>query len=297
MACSTTRIDSHVHFYTAEDLARVADGLPYALPEPHPLCSYLDGLIDAGIQPRLLNNVHLSILPDSENVFASFRELQALQTRDPARYGGVRLVGTIKADPFYATSERLQHPQIVGVRIVLHDAKPESVAETAYRTSDWQSLFARLRPDQHVHVYAKESQTCLRVLYQIPRNVRVVLDHLGNCHGERGPAEAAYSSLLAEAKRRGNVSFKGPGYRTSLDPVQVARFALRVIDELGVDHLLLEATDAPHVGASNDGVRFVDVLTPSKTYEFVDTVARILSAEKRLPIDQLLRGASHCVVD
>ena len=81
------RIDSHVHFYTSQDLRRVAGSLPYALPEPHPLTTYLDTLIDAGIAPTFLNNVHLSILPDSENVFASFDELKHLQAANPLRYG------------------------------------------------------------------------------------------------------------------------------------------------------------------------------------------------------------------
>lgn len=79
----------------------MAGSLPYTLPEPHPLTAYLDTLIDAGIAPTLLNNVHLSILPDSENVFASFDELRKLQAADPLRYGDVKLVGTIKAEPAY----------------------------------------------------------------------------------------------------------------------------------------------------------------------------------------------------
>ena len=73
------RTDCHVHFFTSQDLLRVSAALPYALPAPHSLTVYLDNLIDAGIAPRLINNVHLSILPDSENVFASFDELKSLQ--------------------------------------------------------------------------------------------------------------------------------------------------------------------------------------------------------------------------
>ena len=296
MTRTAVRTDNHVHFYTAADLRRVVGGLPYQLPAPHPLTAYLDSLIDSGIQPKLLNNVHLSILPDSENVFASFRELEALQERNPARYGGVKLVGTIKADPDYATYERLQHPQVVGVRIVLHDAKPELVAPGTYSTPQWSQLFSRLSPNQHVHIYAKEAETCLRVLSQIPEEIRVIVDHLGSCHGERGPDEVAYCLLLDEAGRRGNVGFKGPGYRTSLSPADVALFALSVVEKVGANHLLLEATDAPHVGTSNDGVPFAEALTPIKAFEFVDAVAEIVSAKTHLTVDQLLRGACHRLV-
>src|SRR5690606_16320814 len=130
-------IDSHVHFYTEADLANVQGKLPYSMPKPHSLTDYLGQLQRSGFVPRFLNNVHLSILPDSENVFASFEELKVLQAGNPAVYGAIRLVGTIKADPQYATDVRLGHPQVAGVRIVLHDAKPESIGTGAYSGAVW----------------------------------------------------------------------------------------------------------------------------------------------------------------
>lgn len=287
----TTRIDSHVHLYSSTDLARVASALPYALPAPHPLADYLDRLLDAGIAPVVVNNVHLSILPDSENVFESFSELARLQQLDPVRYANIQLVGTIKADPSYATANRLAHPQVVGVRLVLHDARPESVADDLYRGSAWEALFDRLQPRQHVHLYAQEAETNLRVLRQLPQNCRVVIDHLGSCHGSRGADEPSYVALLAEANRRGNVWFKGPGYRTSLDPQVTASFATQIVRQVGADKLLLDATDAPHVGQAPDGTAYANVLNPLVTYAFVDTVARWVSADTHLPADQLLRGA------
>jgi predicted TIM-barrel fold metal-dependent hydrolase len=285
------RIDSHVHFYTSQDLRRVAGSLPYALPEPHPLTAYLDTLIDAGIAPTFLNNVHLSILPDSENVFASFEELRNLQATDPLRYGEVKLVGTIKAQPAYATQERLAHPQIIGARIVLHDARPESVSDTQFRDEQWLAFYARLLPHQHLHIYAKEAETNLRVLRQVPGDVRVIIDHVGTCHSERGITEPAYIALLTEARERGNVWFKGPGYRTSVDPEETARFVTQIVCSVGADKILLEATDAPHVGTDNKGVPYSDLLDLNKAFNFVDAVAHQVSKETRIPVGQLLRGA------
>jgi len=288
----TKRIDSHVHFYTANDLQRVAGLLPYTLPAPHPLTSYLDALIDTGVSPTLINNVHLSILPDSENVFASFDELTKLQAHNPRRYGGIKLVGTIKADPDYATRARLAHPQIIGARIVLHDAPPASVSETRFSDASWSEFYARLSPHQHVHVYAREAETNLRVLRQIPESVRVVIDHLGSCHSERGPAEPSYMALLDEAKRRGNVWFKGPGYRTSVSAEEVAGFALQIVRIIGADRILLEASDAPHVGAGNNGVPYSSQFDLPLVFDFVDAVAQQTSSHTQVPLDQLLRGAA-----
>ncbi|VVN73823.1 hypothetical protein PS833_00597 [Pseudomonas fluorescens] len=292
MLPSTKRTDSHVHFYTSQDLRRVAGSLPYTLPEPHPLTAYLDTLIDAGITPTLINNVHLSILPDSENVFASFEELKNLQATDPLRYGDVKLVGTIKAEPAYATQARLWHPQVIGARIVLHDARPETVSDTQFSDGQWSALYARLLPHQHLHIYAKEAETNLRVLRQIPRNVRVIIDHLGTCHHERDITEPAYIALLTEARERGNVWFKGPGYRTSVHPEETARFVMQIVCAVGADKILLEATDAPHVGTDNKGVPYSALFNPNNAFSFVDAVAQHVSTETRIPVGQLLRGAS-----
>lgn len=285
------RIDSHVHFYTLHDLQRVAGRLPYELPNPHPLTAYLDHLIDSGVNPAVINNVHLSILPDSENVFASFRELDELQNNNPARYGAIKLVGTIKADPEYATLERLSHPQVVGVRIVLHDAKPESVTATQYSSAPWLQLYSRLGATQHIHIYAKEAETNYLVLKQIPEPVRVVIDHLGICHGECGTSEPAYLSLLAEARRRGNVWFKGPGYRTSANAREVAGVVARIVREVGAERILLEATDAPHVGSTHDGTAYESLFDLRKVYSFVDNVAKHASAETGTTPQELLHGA------
>ena len=296
MLPSIKRIDSHVHFYTSQDLRRVAGSLPYTLPEPHPLTAYLDTLIDAGITPTLINNVHLSILPDSENVFASFEELKNLQATDPLRYGDVKLVGTIKASPAYATSQRLAHPQVIGARIVLHDARPETVSDTQFSDGQWSALYARLLPHQHLHIYAKEAETNLRVLRQVPRDVRVIIDHLGTCHHERDITEPAYSALLTEARERGNVWFKGPGYRISVHPEETARFVMQIVCAVGADKLLLEATDAPHVGTDNQGAPYSGRFDLSKAFNFVDAVAHHVSNETRIPVGQLLRGASGQLV-
>ncbi|VVO83794.1 hypothetical protein PS847_01934 [Pseudomonas fluorescens] len=292
MLPSIERTDSHVHFFTSRDLCRVSAALPYALPASHSLTAYLDNLMDAGITPTLINNVHLSILPDSDNVFASFDELKNLQAADLQRFGGVRLVGTIKADPAYATKERLSHPQVIGARIVLHDAPPESVSPTQFSNEQWLAFYQRLQAHQHLHIYAKEAETNLRVLRQIPCDVRVFIDHLGTCHPERGITEPAWIALLAEASARGNVWFKGPGYRTSSHPEETARFVTQIVRAVGADKILLEATDAPHVGTDNEGVKYSERFNSEKAFNFVDAVARHVSQASEIPIGQLLRGAS-----
>lgn len=290
-------IDVHAHFYTAPDLARVAGGLPYALPQPHTLTGYVDRLIDAGRKPRLINNVHLSILPDSENVYAGFDELAALQSLDPARYGGIEGVGTILADPSYATEARLAHPQVKGLRMVLHDRTPDSIGDRDVAGAPWRDLYARLRPDQHLHVYAQDAGTTRRIMAQLPEELPLVIDHLGTCQPERGTDDPVYADLLAIAKARGNTWFKGPGYRTSTDPEIVAAFACRIVDTLGPEWLVLQASDAPHVGKDHHGRPFADSYTPATALDFSTDVAARVARATGIAAETLLSAAAANMFD
>lgn len=290
-------IDFHVHLYTADDLPINAGELPYRLPEPLPVKTYLDSLIEAGYKPDLVNNVHLSILDDSENIFRSFEELKRLQAEHPQRYSGIEMIGTILADPDYATIERLSHPQIKGIRLVLHDACPESITPHTYSGDDWQALYARLRRDQHIHIYAQEPEANLRVLKQIPADRAVVIDHLGTCRLERGPQDRFYQALLEEARSRGNVWFKGPGYRTANTAEQTAPFTLEIIKRLGHNRLLLECTDAPHVGTDRDGQAYAALFTPVSVLQFARSLADITARENHISEQALLNAACADIIN
>lgn len=286
-------IDSHVHFFCAEDLSVLGSDLPYALPAANPLAEYLEGLERLGCVPTLLNNVHLSILPDSSNVFASFEELDRLKKLHPGKYDNVRLVGTIKADPDYANRARLSHPQVVGIRIVLHDAPLDSISRDRFSTPQWQALYDRLAVHQHVHVYAQSAAVNLRVLQQVPAHIRLVIDHLGTCHGSLGADDQAFVQLLEAARQRGNVWFKGPGYRTSTSPEQAASFVRRIVETLGAEHLLLQASDAPHVGTDDSGSAYASRFNPARAFEFVRQLANLASLPCSVNADALLNGAAE----
>lgn len=284
--------DAHVHFFTTADLRRVAGALPYSLPEPHPLTRYLDGLIAAGCDVDLLNNVHLSILPDSENVFESFDELARLQDSNPEKYGKIRIIGTILADPAYADAARLAHPQVKGVRIVLHDAKPEQIGARDFCDAAWLDMYARLRADQHVHVYAQDPTVNLQILRRLPESVSVGIDHLGTCQPARGVDDPDYVALLLEARARGNVFFKGPGYRTANRAAEVAPFAARIAELVGPDKLILQASDAPHVGKDQDGTPFQDLFTPRTALDFSTRLAGLVADGNDASTRLLLNGAA-----
>lgn len=290
-------IDFHVHLYTAEDLPSNAEQLPYTLPAPHPVQPYLDRMIDAGLKPGLVNNVHLSILSDSENVYRSFVELERLQLEQPERYGDIVMVGTILASPDYATSERLTHPQIKGIRLVLHDAKPETISADSYSGPQWQALYARLRDDQHIHIYAQEPEANLRVLKQMPTDIPVIIDHLGTCRAERGVEDPFYQQLLSEARQRGNVWFKGPGYRTANTPEETLAFTLEIVTKVGGERLILQSTDAPHVGTDAKGQPYAELFSPETALQFTQKLAEMTASEVCFDAQALLNGACAAIIN
>lgn len=268
-------IDSHVHLYTADDLKKVnTNGLPYVLPAPHSLHGYLQHCEEQlGSLPTLINNVYLSILPDSENIIHSFEQMDALKKANPQKYGNIQLVGTVKAIPGPVTAELIKHPQVKGIRFSLHDLSPEKVGEAQYKSKAWQETFLALRSDQHVHIYAKQPATILKILKQIPASVTIVADHIGICDPEKGPDDQHFQALLSEAARRKNVYFKGPGYRTKINPMEVVPYVEAIIRKIGADKIILQATDAPFVGKNTQGVTFKDAFDLKKIHAFTHQLA------------------------
>lgn len=281
-------VDSHVHFFDRNDLSVIEGPLPYQLPRPHRVKDYLDRLDILGIKPSIIANVHLSILPNSDNVFRSFSELEELQRSDPDRYKGITMIGTLVADPQYATEDKLKHPQVKGVRIVLHDKTADAVSDSEYLTSEYNALFARLRNDQHVHIFGKRPSTILKVVRQIPEHVTIAIDHLGTCFPYEVVENNAHISLLQIARMRGNVYFKGPGYRTDITPQAVVPIVERIIAAVGPQKVVLSASDAPHVGKNNDGRPYSKHFTPSSAFAFARTIAEKVAENGRASVIQLL---------
>ncbi len=250
--------DVHIHLYNASYLKKHDDGLPYLATEPYPLQQYLDQMIDLDMYPYLVCNVNMDILRNPNHVFDSLAELKRLKKHDSRKYGDVHLLGFTKADPQYATAEILAQDNIKGVRLVLHKTKPEAI-DDQYQTEDWQHLYERLlNHDQHFLIYATNPATILKILRYLPKQLKTGIDHLGNC--ESNVDDPNYTALLNEAKQRDYVYFKGPGYRTSIDPDQVLPYLQKIIDNVGYEKLLLGASDAPHVGPDPHGVPYRSLL-------------------------------------
>lgn len=287
-------VDAHAHLFDEVDLAhdRWQDDDARLLPRAaNPVRRHLDALIGTEDRPVLVNNVHLSAIPGSENVLRSFTTLERLQQAEPQRYGVVRLVGTVRAHPSVATDEVLAHPQVMGVRVVLHGARPDEViADREGDAGAWREVAARLRPDQHLHVYAHEPRVNALLIEAAPEGATLVIDHLGTCRTEGGPGDPGLQHLLRVARTRGGVLFKGPGYRTGPSPHAVAPYVAALLEAVGPEMLILGATDAPHVGRDHAGRPFADRFDAAGALDFARELAQTVVGDDPPTVAALLHG-------
>lgn len=287
-------VDAHAHLFDERDLSPTSwrDDVARLLPRiANPVQRHLDALLDAGIRPAIVNNVHLSALPDSANVLRSFTALEGLQRAEPHRYDGVRLVGTVRAHPDTATDEVLAHPQVMGVRLVLHDARPgEVLAACAGDPAPWRQVVARLRTDQHLHIYAQDPAVNTLILEAAPDDSTVVIDHLGTCLPGPGLRDPDLRRLLLLARTRGGVLFKGPGYRTGPSPAAVAPYVHEILEAVGPEMVMLGATDAPHVGLDHVGRPFADHFDAASALRFAQTLAETVLGDDQASVAALLHG-------
>lgn len=121
------------------------------------------------------------------------------------------------------------------------------------------------------------------MLRQLPDHIRVVIDHLGTCHVERGAGEPSIRALLDEARRRGNVWFKVPGYRTSTIVDDVVPFVKAIVHAVGTDRMLLSDSDAPLVGSDSQGRGFASHFNTVSALEFCEAVASAASTATGQP--------------
>mmetsp|Transcript_24961 Transcript_24961/g.41600 ORF Transcript_24961/g.41600 Transcript_24961/m.41600 type:complete len:702 (-) Transcript_24961:248-2353(-) len=246
-------IDAHCHFFTDAQLnaGNFSGHHAGTRPSEYTLREHLDSLIAAGAkrdEDIVVVNSAVSILPTSENVLDSFTEIIRLQTLYGARYNKVRVLGTCRADEPKVLSLLKENPQIIGARVFLKEFSPVDVPT---RLKHLKPVIDLLGEDgsKYLQLWATNIDTLIAFVSQVPANVPLMIDHLG---AWGAPDMTAYGQLLALlAARTAPVLVKGPGHRTSLEAPVTARYAAAAVATLGADSVLLSATDAPHLGATN----------------------------------------------
>lgn len=245
-------IDNHAHFFSQADFDSLSDATQQEVHQPYDLKQHLDDLLQIG-EVAFLVNVWISRLPDSQHVFNSFKQMQTLQHQQPEKYGNIRLYGILKADPQQTTTEMTQQRNVLGVRIVNRMAVQELDAD-AYCTPEWHAFFETLiKQRKTVFLWVPNTETLAEIIRRVPAELQIGVDHLGACGPHDQINDEAFENILDLAAQRRNIFFEGPGYRTSLDVDIVAKYVRRIMENVGPDKLILQASDAPNTGNAPDG--------------------------------------------
>ncbi len=193
---------------------------------------------------------------------------------DDLKNQNIPAAGVIKGNLDDArTYEWMQRDDIKGVRLYAKDKTPDLSGEK------WSAFFEKIRENgQHILVFGA-GEYLLGLVEQIPADIIILVDHLGlpAIFGES--EDENYNKLLSFAASRGNVYFKGPGYRTSLDVNKVSVIIKKIVEKLGAEKLLLGASDGPFAGPVLDpapeyeGKKFGEVIDYDKVIKFIENLA------------------------
>ncbi len=265
-------IDTHVHLFSDNDNGP----LLYSSKTQNTTEAYLSSL--SGNAPEAIVVVDFSLAETSDHVINS---LDILKKKNIKAFGIIK--GNLADE---RTKAWLKRPDVKGIRLYAKDAAPDISGE------NWREVFKILDHDKKQFLLYGASKFVAQLIEQIPAGITILVDHLGMPNIYAQGKDLEFNALLEIARKRGNVYFKGPGYRTSLDLAKVKPIIGKIIATLGADKLLLGASDGPFVGSVAEplpqyaGMKFDECMDYNKVIKFIhqlaDSVANGVYADKLL---------------
>lgn len=230
-------IDTHVHLFPESDAQKELPRLAFAQNQVNTPSVYRDA--NANCRPSGVVVVHFSKAPDSVHV---------IETLDGMGDCKMPIAGVIKADVTDPrTYEWILRDDVKGVRVYAKESAPDFSDKAA-----WDKLWNLVR-SQGKHILVFGQAPYLRdAIAQLPQDIPLVIDHLGLPDITKGASDPDFRALLSEMKSRNAnaapVFYKGPGYRSSLDTHKVQAFVNAIAEALGIEQLMLGASDGPFAG-------------------------------------------------
>lgn len=236
--------------------------------------------------------VHFSKAPDSAHVIGVLDDSKKAKCPFP-------VLGVIKADVNDPrTFDWIIRPDVKAVRIYAKESMPDFSNKAA-----WDRLFNLVRSGKKHLVVFGEAPFLRPTLAKLPSDIPVVIDHLGLPDVDKGANGFEFATLLAEMKSRvaagGEVYFKGPGYRSSLDAKKVQPFINAIVSKLGVERLMLGASDGPFAGPVGEkdvrfaGKNFSDIVNYDWVNNFTTHLAEHAATALGMDKNQTVAALLH----
>ncbi len=255
-------VDTHVHLFSSHgDNADMP--LVFAKKALNTADLYLEILGEQ--KPEGIVVVDFSKSKNSEHVVQSLDELKKK---------GVKAAGVIKADLGEPrTLQWMDRADVRGIRLYAKESVPNLSGD------EWEKAFAKVKKNkQHILIFGS-GENLIATIKQVPEDIVILADHLGLPDVFSTNGDPTFRDLLALAKKRGNLYFKGPGYRTSLDVEKVKPVVKAIVEAVGIDKLILGASDGPFAGPvleptpQYDGKKFGEVMDYNKVISFISELA------------------------
>ena len=267
-------IDTHVHLFPDNENGP----LLLASKTQNTADAYFSSL--GGSAPEALVVVDFSLSETSDHVINS---LDILKKKEIKAFGIIK--GNLADE---RTKVWLKRPDVKGIRLYAKDSVPDVSG------GEWQEVFKILEQDKKHLLIFGASKYIAELIEKVPAGITILVDHLGMPNIFAEGKDLDFNALIEVARRRGDVYFKGPGYRTSLDLAKVKPVIGKIISALGADKLLLGASDGPFAGAVLDpspqyaGKKFDEVMDYAKVIKFINQLAN--SVANGMYADKLLYG-------
>lgn len=265
-------VDTHFHtfpagWFSAGDIPSGASKI-----SSYPVSRHLDQLAALG-EPKLLLAVPVGFAPDPQLMFENLR--QAERWKRESGNDSVRVLALLAMDPAFHREGLFARPGVAGARLSVENGSPDALRALGFPDGEWAGCFEFFaRTGRQLHIRATRPDTLRFVLESLRPDLTVALDHFGLAAGQADPSEPGFRSVLETAAARGNVFFKGPGFRTSLDPSGTAPMVETILRICGPESVWLGATDAPFLWSDAASGRPLQELIPSARWA-VDYVRRL----------------------
>jgi len=229
--------------------------------------------------------------PDPEIMFENLRAAE--RWKSETGNGSAKVAALLAMEVEFFRRGYFEKDGVAGARFSIENKTSADLEAMGFPEGDWArclELFAET--GRQLHVRTNDKHTLIHLFKTVPSPVVIALDHLGVKPGELDPGEPVLQEMLQAARSRGNVYFKGPGYRTALQTEGAVPLVCEIIRICGAESIWLGATDAPFLWSdATTGECLQEVIpSPSWVLDYVEALAGQVASKMSVDAGALLSG-------